>query len=427
MIYAPNNTELTTVGVHRSNAFLPSKVASESLEFRLNGLYPAEGGMNAARELNFDNPKFNEQVEKCLMLVQQLYWSLSLGDATLNYDDAVKEINEFKRQFLFLGGESKFQRYRNLQMGRLYFSHVKDSLEKVTCLLTQEKENGFEQKAKNGIKDLIKYLGSCAPGVMADLDDLVLQLSNNKNIIFWLSKLRSDIINTYASIEISRSHVRELWEVHVHTLINVLAHQIGYQPPKPNIYDYHVSQLSITSAGVVSFRNYFTQAYSAKNIVSVLSDNISDMVESLHYKYTPDGDGWMQCMLNYENIIGEIESIVRALDTGVRYPGSDNTPQAPNLDSFCELSDDCSKIRIRYRETNEIKQFLIDTLLEQGIFTKHSDYTFKGTIGVRAEIGVLPEMTDREMALKFQQNRADDFVCYQMNIPVINEDACIFS
>jgi len=416
-----NANAIFCVDVHRSNAFLPSKIVSESIDDKLNNLYSNSQNLPIERELNFDNQHFSVQVDLILKIVEGMYFSLFSGEVRSPGHNAVKEINEFKRQFLFQGGESKFQRYRSLQMGRLYFSHVKDSIEKATVLLTQIRECGDEQKAKRGIKDLIKLLGSCPPGVMEDLDHLVLQLSNKQNIVFWLSKLRSDIIDTYASIEIGRSNIPEIWEVHAHALFNVLAHQLKYQPSKPNIYDYHLSQLSVTPLGVVGFKKYFTQEYSAENIVSLLSENLSSMIESVYSKYIPDANGWMSFGENYSSIVEEIEKIVSALDTGAHYPGNllrgYNPPQAPNLESLCELSDDSSKIRIRHRGINEMQSFLVNILVEQGVFTKYSDCFFNGAIGVSAEMGILPEMTDKEKQFEIEQSRVDALISTQITNP----------
>jgi len=421
MIHTVNDNEMFDVGVHRSNAFLPSKIVSESIDDKLNNLYLNAQGSPMERELNFDNQDYNAQVDLILKVVEEMYFLLFPAEVNSSAHDAVKEINEFKRQFLFQDGESKFQRYRNLQMGRLYFSHVKDSIEKATILLIRARAGGDEQKAKHGIKDLIKYLSSCAPGVMEDLDHLVLQLSNNKNIVFWLSKLRSDIVDNYASIEIGRSNIPEIWEVHAHALFNVLAHQLKYQPSKPNIYDYHLSQLSVTPLGVVGFKKYFIQEYSAENIVSLLSENISKMIESVHSKYIPDANGWISFGESYSSIVEEIEKIVSALDTGAHYPGNllrgYNPPQAPNLESLCELSDDSSKIRIRHRGINEMQSFLVNILVEQGVFTKYSDCFFNGAIGVSAEMGILPEMTDKEKQFEIEQSRVDALISTQITNP----------
>ncbi len=388
--------------VHRSNAFLPSKIENSYMEERLKNLYVDVQNRPAKRELDYTKSEFSEQTVTILHNIGGLYFQDLFPDEIFSVEHPlIKALQDFERQFLFKGGESKFSTYRNLPIGGMYFSNIKDNLEKIFFLSSNLNESRNLPESRRAIKDLIQYLGNCAPGLTADLDDLVLHLSNNNNINFWMSKLRTDIADTYASIAIGDGSIPMIYEAHVHTKLIVLSHELGYQPLKSNIYDYYLSRITISQQGISNFKKYFFNEYSVDNILNVISDNLNAMINKLHEKHPPVQDGWMECATNYNEIVTMMNEIVSSLNVNAVFEYTVDTEypsKAPTLDSLFVFSDDSCKVRIRPEISESTSLYLEKTLIEQGVFTTRPEYSFWGMVPVRATIGKLPEPSDVDMS-----------------------------
>lgn len=144
----------------------------------------------------------------------------------------------------------------------------------------------FEAENKKTVKRHLEFVNSqlavCGPGMFTSLNDVIYEMEGQNCPEAWLADQRDNIIRLHAEAHIAARHISDGNSVHVHIILNKLAHQIGFFTPKTQglaaLEDrfYQVAQMDELALAHYAMRFY--SCFSPNEIVNGYSTRLQDLL-----------------------------------------------------------------------------------------------------------------------------------------------------